>query len=54
MSDYARQDNGTLRITIRETAARLGVTEAAIRKHIQRGFLNKDSVVTAGYTCAWT
>jgi hypothetical protein len=36
------QDNGTLRVTIREAAARLGVTEAAIRKRIQRGSLAKE------------
>jgi hypothetical protein len=42
MSDYARQDYGTLRVTIREAAARLGVTEAAIRKRIQRGSLGKE------------
>ena len=42
MSNYAGQDNGTLRVTIREAATRLGVTEAAIRKRIQRGSLNKE------------
>jgi hypothetical protein len=36
------QDNGTLRVTIREAANRLGVTEAAIRKRIQRGTLVKE------------
>jgi hypothetical protein len=36
------RDNGTLRVTIREAAARLGVTEAAIRKRIQRGSLGKE------------
>jgi hypothetical protein len=36
------QDNGTLRVTIREAAARLGVTEAAVRKRIQRGSLGKE------------
>jgi hypothetical protein len=36
------QDTGTLRVTIREAAARLGVTEAAIRKRIQRGSLGKE------------
>jgi hypothetical protein len=36
------QDNGTLRVTIREAAARLGVTEAAIRKRIQRGSLGRE------------
>jgi hypothetical protein len=36
------QDNGTLRVTIREAAARLGVTESAIRKRIQRGSLDKE------------
>jgi hypothetical protein len=42
MSEHAGQDNGTLRVTIREAAARLGVTEAAIRKRIQRGSLDKE------------
>jgi hypothetical protein len=42
MSDYAGQDNGTLRVMIREAAARIGVTEAAIRKRIQRGSLDKE------------
>jgi hypothetical protein len=42
MSNYTGQDNGTLRITIREAASRLGVTEAAIRKRIQRGSLDKE------------
>ena len=42
MSEYAGQDNGTLRVTIREAAARLGVTEAAVRKRIQRGSLGKE------------
>jgi hypothetical protein len=42
MSDYRGQDNGTLRVTIREAASRLGVTEAAIRKRIQRGSLGKE------------
>jgi hypothetical protein len=42
MSEYTGQDNGTLRVTIREAAARLGVTEAAIRKRIQRGSLGKE------------
>jgi hypothetical protein len=42
MSDYMGQDNGTLRVTIREAAFRLGVTEAAIRKRIQRGSLDKE------------
>jgi hypothetical protein len=36
------QDNGTLRVTIREAAARLGVTEAAVRKRIQRGSLGRE------------
>jgi hypothetical protein len=31
-----------LRVTIREAASRLGVTEAAIRKRIQRGSLDKE------------
>ena len=42
MSGHAGQDNGTLRVTIREAANRLGVTEAAIRKRIQRGSLGKE------------
>jgi hypothetical protein len=42
MSEHAGQDNGTLRVTIREAANRLGVTEAAIRKRIQRGSLDKE------------
>jgi hypothetical protein len=42
MSNYTGQDNGTLRITIREAASRLGVTEAAIRKRIQRGSMDKE------------
>lgn len=42
MSEYAGRDNGTLRVTIREAAARLGVTEAAVRKRIQRGSLDKE------------
>src|SRR5919112_1050308 len=41
-SDYAGQDNGTLRVTIREEASRLGVTEAAIRKRTQRGSVDKE------------
>jgi hypothetical protein len=36
------QDTGTLRVTIREAANRLGVTEAAVRKRIQRGSLGKE------------
>jgi hypothetical protein len=42
MSEYVGQDSGTLKVTIREAAARLGVTEAAIRKRIQRGSLDKE------------
>jgi hypothetical protein len=42
MSDHAGQDNGMLRVTIREAANRLGVTEAAIRKRIQRGSLDRE------------
>jgi hypothetical protein len=42
MSDHVGQDSGTLRVTIREAASRLGVTEAAIRKRIQRGSLDKE------------
>ena len=33
---------GTLRVTIREAVARLGVSEADIRKRIQRGSLEKE------------
>jgi hypothetical protein len=36
------EHSGTLRVTIREAAARLGVTEGAIRKRIQRGSLPKE------------
>jgi hypothetical protein len=36
------EHTGTLRVTIREAAARLGVTEGAIRKRIQRGSLPKE------------
>jgi hypothetical protein len=42
MSEHAGQDNGILRVTIREAATRLGVTEAAIRKRIQRGSLHRE------------
>ncbi len=42
MSEYEGQDKGALRVTIREAAHRLGVTEAAIRKRIQRGSLYKE------------
>jgi hypothetical protein len=42
MSEYTRQGTGTLRVTIREASARLGVTEAAIRKRVQRGSLDKE------------
>ncbi len=35
-------DSGTLRVTIREAASRLGVTEGAIRKRIQRGSLPRE------------
>src|SRR5215210_1748004 len=42
MSEYVGQDNVTLRVTIKEAAARLGVTEAAVRKRIQRGSLDKE------------
>ena len=41
ISDHARRDNGTLRVAIREAAARLGHAEAAIRKRIRRGSLDK-------------
>jgi hypothetical protein len=36
------QDSGTLRVTIREAASRIGVTEGAIRKRIQRGTLRNE------------
>jgi hypothetical protein len=36
------EHTGTLRVTIREAAARLGVTEGAVRKRIQRGSLPKE------------
>ena len=36
------EHSGTLRVTIREAAARLGVTEGAIRKRIQHGSLPKE------------
>src|SRR5215210_943515 len=42
MSEHVGQDSGTLRVTIREAAARLGVTDAAVRKRIQRGSLDKE------------
>ena len=42
MSEYVGQDSGTLKVTIREAAAHLGVTEAAIRKRIQRRSLKKE------------
>ena len=42
MSDHAGQDNGTLRVTIREAATRLDVSEAPVRKRIQRGSLDKE------------
>jgi hypothetical protein len=42
MFEHVGQDNGTLRVTIREAAARLGITEAAVRKRIQRGSLDKE------------
>ena len=42
MSEYKGQDNERLRMTIKEAARRLGVTEAAIRKRIQRGTLDKE------------
>ena len=48
------QDTGTLRVTIREAVARLGVSEADIRKRIQRGSLEKE-MGTDGrvYVCTW-
>ncbi len=36
------QDSGTLRVTTREAAHRLGVTEVAVRKRIQLGSLGKE------------
>jgi hypothetical protein len=36
------EHTGTLRVTIREAAARLGVTEGAVRKRIQRGTLPQE------------
>ena len=36
------EHTGTLRVTIREAAVRLGVTEGAVRKRIQRGSLPKE------------
>jgi hypothetical protein len=42
MSEYAGRDNGTLKVTIREAASHLGVTEAAVRKRIQRGSLRRE------------
>ena len=42
MSEHSGQDGGTLRVTIREAASRLGVTEGAIRKRLQRGSLSKE------------
>ncbi len=36
------EHTGTLRVTIREAAARLGVTEGAIRKRVKRGSLLKE------------
>jgi hypothetical protein len=41
MSAHTWQDSGTLRVTIRAATHRLGVTEAAIRKRIQLGSLDK-------------
>jgi hypothetical protein len=42
VSGYTGQDNETPRVTIKEAARGLGVTEAAIRKRIQRGSLDKE------------
>jgi hypothetical protein len=42
MSEYTGQDNETPRVTIKEAARGLGVSEAAIRKRIQRGTLEKE------------
>ncbi len=42
MSEYLGEDNGMLRVTIREAASRLGVTESAVRKRIQRGSLARE------------
>ena len=48
------QDTGNLRVTIREAANRLGVTEAAIRKRIQRGSLDKELGSDGRCTYSWT
>ena len=48
MSEYPGQDIGTLKVTIREAANRLGLTEAAIRKRIQRGSLEKKEMGSDG------
>jgi hypothetical protein len=42
MTTYTGRDSRTPRVTIREAATRLGVTEGAIRKRIQRGSLPKE------------
>ncbi len=42
MSEYTGQDNETPKVTIREAAHELGVSEAAITKRIQRGTLEKE------------
>ena len=42
MSEYTGQDKETLRVTIKEATRRLGVSEAAIRKRIQRGTLDRE------------
>ena len=42
MSGYTGQDNETSRVTIKEAARGLGVTEAVIRERIQRGTLEKE------------
>lgn len=36
------QDNGTTRVTIKEAATRLGVTDGAIRKRVQRGSIHSE------------
>lgn len=42
MTTNTGRDSGTLRVTIRDAASRIGVTEGAIRKRIQRGSLLKE------------
>src|SRR5918998_2752060 len=42
MPENTGQDNETARVMIKEAARKLGATEAAIRKRIQRGTLEKE------------